>query len=527
MLCVCTSLSHAQAPYLKHYLAFASADTSEQILLATDAVHRRVYVAGSFANTLTVGTLQVHSRGDLDGFILALDTDLQPLWLRQFGGDGRDAATAISCAPNGDVLVGGYGGANSATATTYTLGNITYSGRGEADAVILRFDSDGDVEWSRNDGGANPDLVRNIQCISNDAIAVCGVAYGVARCDTVKIGSDNDLRHAYTQLLRADGNQSWVYDVVAIKTNGTVAATDIASFTRCTPLEFSALLSQTGSSVIAGDTLTEPNSVSQVLLRYSTADGFLSIDSVELCNNSVASWSSSEQTPYVTYLNDRDLCNAPTTSELRIRALKTSADSPFVHGRVISNSIGEFTSAARGHELLVTASFSDSCLVAGPTNAVFVNPNNTVDGLLICSDSTGSPRWTVQMNGSIASEITKAQGFDGNAFAVARAEGTLGILNNDGRTFDRGETILLAFADPVAGVYQAWPARVNDRVPNSTDLLNVYTVLGSQVTKSAITLTELRALPNGIYLLRWPKGLSLCYVDSYNIAFALPSAAQR
>lgn len=74
-----------------------------------------VFVAGDFMNTASLeGGTGITSTGNYDGFILALNaTDGSEIWKQKFGGTGEDHPRAIAVA-NGKVFITGYFGSNDA-----------------------------------------------------------------------------------------------------------------------------------------------------------------------------------------------------------------------------------------------------------------------------------------------------------------------------------------------------------------------------------------------------------------------------
>jgi len=68
-----------------------------------------VVVSGLFENNLTVDggdrSLQILSKGAMDGFVVKLAVNSDPIWAKEFGGDGRDEIKGIKIGRSGDLYL--------------------------------------------------------------------------------------------------------------------------------------------------------------------------------------------------------------------------------------------------------------------------------------------------------------------------------------------------------------------------------------------------------------------------------------
>jgi hypothetical protein len=103
-----------------------------------------VFLIGSTnANGGDVGGHQ----GESDVWLVKLDTDLNILWQRCYGGSGNDGARAAALSDGGLFLCGS---SNSSD------GDLTEN-RGGYDAWTMRIDTSGNILWSTTYGGSNDD----------------------------------------------------------------------------------------------------------------------------------------------------------------------------------------------------------------------------------------------------------------------------------------------------------------------------------------------------------------------------------
>ncbi len=135
-----------------------------------------ILLAGSFQDVMLarIGdkTRKVVSAGNRDAFVMKLDGDGNPLWIRSFGGSGRDEASRVTSDAEGNVYVGG-----------------TFSGQGQIDgepgsrlialgkaddAYILAFNSMGESIWARSITGANRENVSGLAADSSGNIYMVG-----------------------------------------------------------------------------------------------------------------------------------------------------------------------------------------------------------------------------------------------------------------------------------------------------------------------------------------------------------------
>lgn len=96
-----------------------------------------VFVVGEFAGEMTVGDEHASSVEDEDDvFVLKLSPTGEPLWLRAFGGAGRQSATALTFDAEGDLFVGGNAEGSLACASPAP------ASAGLDDFYLMRFDAD-------------------------------------------------------------------------------------------------------------------------------------------------------------------------------------------------------------------------------------------------------------------------------------------------------------------------------------------------------------------------------------------------
>ncbi|MCL2511175.1 MAG: Ig-like domain-containing protein, partial [Bacteroidales bacterium] len=92
--------------------------------------------------------------------------DNNMLWKNNFGGSGEDQYNAVIAVPDGTIAVG-----YSQTFNSGDWAGITGHG-GTSDAIIVKYDNGGNVVWKKNFGGAGPDYFRSVTALSDGVVAV-------------------------------------------------------------------------------------------------------------------------------------------------------------------------------------------------------------------------------------------------------------------------------------------------------------------------------------------------------------------
>jgi len=131
------------------------------------------YVAVGQSYAVSNGTgdwADVTGKGDADAIIVKFDLDGDVIWKKNFGGVGHDCFHAVTAVSDGYVTAG-YSNSES-------FGNGDWSDTAEKeiwyddDAVIVKFDLDGNVVWKRNFGGLSYDFFYGMAVTADGFVAV-------------------------------------------------------------------------------------------------------------------------------------------------------------------------------------------------------------------------------------------------------------------------------------------------------------------------------------------------------------------
>ena len=163
------------------------------------------YIAGgSFNSTsIQVGEYTLTNNGESDGMIIKYDREGKIEWVRNIGGNRGDYIQSVSSTSEGGAIVVGYFESRSIHVGEYILTN-----NGSADGMVIKLDSTGEVEWTRNIGGNRGDYPQSVSSTSEGGAIVGGYFYS----ESIQVGD-------YT--LMNNSNSTSYLDGMVIKYSST------------------------------------------------------------------------------------------------------------------------------------------------------------------------------------------------------------------------------------------------------------------------------------------------------------------
>jgi hypothetical protein len=209
-----------------------------------------------------------------DGILIKYDTNGKQLWVKNFGGSASDWFYSVIETNNKDIAVAGFSHSVDINGLT-ALSTTSYS-----DAIIAKFNSNGDLLWVRNFGGTNHDYFRSITESNDGGLVVVGYSHstdaphinkGDIDAILVKYNSNGD-RIGVVSL--GDSNNEYFYSVTKTNDGGVVAV----GCSNSTNIGFEnkgnndAIIIKYG-----GKYLLEPESVSENMYSYIIPDNTLNL----------------------------------------------------------------------------------------------------------------------------------------------------------------------------------------------------------------------------------------------------------
>jgi len=516
----------AQSPQLvKVSVLNAHINSPAPVVSCVDHSSNMIYVGGSFTGTLTIGPYSVVALGDNDGFVCAFDETLEPLWIERFGGPGSDGVTCLNVVEGAGVIVGMFCGANSLSQTTYQIGDVVYTGRGNADAVFARMSKDGDVLWSRNEGDVNYEFPLDITQDTSGNIYACGVFYQHSRFDVNTISSDVNTG-GFLLKLKPDGT----FSAIANSSSIAMDAWESASQFVCVSVRYSdyieLIADAIGAVAWARDTMVVQPVQRPLLMTAEGSAQPLQTRMLSVCMSQTTAWEGDGFFIKGASVALPDYCSPPDFFE--IQWFRFAVDEPMRIAKSL-NPGSEVEASATDVDVfndraIISGSFSgaiDLSSTASAPDAISAAPTGELDGMLILGnramDRTRIISLGAVQGGTVRSSSLTRRGF----LSVGTGKGSWSLIGGS-YSIAEGDIVLMLFDDPVSDVEDSESATA---APEAWD---VYDISGRLVSPLPIGLSQISELPTGTYVLHSASEVSLCHVyGTHNVAFAHPAAKTR
>ncbi len=135
-------------------------------------------------NVYAVGSTSSFSAGGSDVLLLKYDSSGNLLWSRTWGGTGTENGNGVAVDSLGNV---------------YIAGSTTSFGAGWYDALILKFDSSGNLLWSRTWGGGSFDVAYDLAFDTHGNLCIAAESYSLGnRAVVLRLDVNGNYLGAYT-----------------------------------------------------------------------------------------------------------------------------------------------------------------------------------------------------------------------------------------------------------------------------------------------------------------------------------------
>jgi len=144
------------------------------------------FVAVGYSNAASFGTgdwAGVTGRGNNDAIIVKFDSSGEVVWKNRFGGSVADRFNSVTSTSDGGFVAVGY----SASASFGNGDWVGVTGRGGNDAIIVKFDSAGNVVWKTRFGGSGADQFNSVTSTSDGGFMAVGDSGGFGNGDWVGV----------------------------------------------------------------------------------------------------------------------------------------------------------------------------------------------------------------------------------------------------------------------------------------------------------------------------------------------------
>jgi hypothetical protein len=173
-----------------------------------------VHLGGNFAGIGDLdpgaGTVTATTSGNVDMYLIELDSAGMFSWGVDFGSNGLDACAAVAEDVNGDIVMTGYFSNTCDFDPGNGTTNLTATG---INCYVTKFTSSGNHSWAKNLGGGGTDGGADITCDFTGNVYTTGYFDGTGDFDpgagTVSFTAGTGISDAFVSCLDASGNYSW------------------------------------------------------------------------------------------------------------------------------------------------------------------------------------------------------------------------------------------------------------------------------------------------------------------------------
>lgn len=173
--------------------------TSANVIARDEAGN--TYIAGSFTDSLNFNNQVWGSQGNFDGFILSLNSDNVPRWIKTFGGTGAENLKDLEYR-DGVIYVGG---TYASASLNFQVTSLQNNSPGTNDCFVAALDTLGNYLWASAFGssGTSEVTLRDIH-VSGDAVFIAGSYQGIFDAGNGVLSASSGSDDAY--LLKKDLN---------------------------------------------------------------------------------------------------------------------------------------------------------------------------------------------------------------------------------------------------------------------------------------------------------------------------------
>ncbi|MCM8785590.1 MAG: hypothetical protein NC827_03990 [Candidatus Omnitrophica bacterium] len=129
---------------------------------------------------------------DRDIFVIKTDRDANIIWAKTFGGPKRDEGFTVTKTDDNGYIV---------------TGNTESFGNGKIDAIVTKFNSNGEIEWATVIGGPDIDMgMGAVKSFDNKGYVLAGMTRSFPDGDIMIVKIDNNGKLITSKLLKINGS---------------------------------------------------------------------------------------------------------------------------------------------------------------------------------------------------------------------------------------------------------------------------------------------------------------------------------
>ena len=165
------------------------------------------YIVAGYTNSLGIG--------DIDAWVMKLDSTGGVTWQKTYGGASTDTARTVWQTADGGYIVGG---------------RSQSFGAGDYDAWVMKLDSTGGVTWQKTYGGAESNYLESVQQTADGGYIMVGNSRSLDNQSDVWIVKLDAVGDVIWQKTYGDVKDDDVYSIQQTQDGGYIVAGDTNSF---------------------------------------------------------------------------------------------------------------------------------------------------------------------------------------------------------------------------------------------------------------------------------------------------------
>ena len=184
---------------------------AEEISSVAETSDGGIIAGGTFkSDKIQVGDYTLTNSGSSDdGMIIKYDAEGKIEWAKSVGGSSENKITSVASTNDGGVIAGGY------FYSSIQVGDYTLTSKNSYDGMIIKYSSEGKVDWARSIGGSSTDQIYSIAEISDGGIIAGGYFYSssIQVGDYTLINSSTDSYDGMLIKYSSEGEVKWARSV--------------------------------------------------------------------------------------------------------------------------------------------------------------------------------------------------------------------------------------------------------------------------------------------------------------------------
>lgn len=184
------------------------------------------FVVFGYSNSSQNGDVTGTMNGQVDYWVLKLDSLGNIQWDRLYGGNQAEIAMTISLTNDGGYLLAGY-------SLSSQSGDVSDLNKGDSDFWIVKLNGQGDIEWDKLYGGSSSDIAHSAIQTQDGGYIIAGYTFSSQNGDITEATNGNI--DYWILKLDSNGNKEWdklyggtqtdiAYSVVQTNDSGYIVA---------------------------------------------------------------------------------------------------------------------------------------------------------------------------------------------------------------------------------------------------------------------------------------------------------------